>query len=764
MIPFVIGWLAGLWLLQQWPGWAPWGALAAAGSILVAWRLSAAAKWRAVPLGVLAGLLWGALWAQQHRPVPERWLDRPLDVQLVVDGLSEHRQAPYPRQQVRARIEQVRRVGASTWQSVDWAVRLRLYGEQAMRVTLEPGSRWQMRVRLSPVHGWINEAGFDYERWAWSRGVQALARGLDAHPQALGTVWHPDQLRDAFRRQVAALWRHSPYAGFYDALTFGDRSRIAPEQWRLLRETGTSHLMAISGLHMGLVAALGYGLFYWVWRWLPFLWTRMVRPRFAVLGMVGVATLYLLLSGAAIPAQRAWLMVVLVAVLLWCRRFWHPWGLLALAALLITLWHPPSVLAAGFWLSFGAVAIIFALLVRWGKQPPSQWKQLLVIQAALLIGLVPLSLALFGESAAVASWVNLLLVPLLPLMLIGLVGLSVLAWLLPALGEKLVALTDGLWYGMVELLQWAADHAGLLAGSLPLWLAVLWTLAWALFLAHPRCWRPVALLSVALAVSLGWHGRPAPGTAQVHVLDVGQGQAVVVETAHHVLLYDAGPRWGRLDAGETVVAVLRHRGWRQLDRLIVSHSDRDHAGGVGTIRREMSVVDYVSGQPGRLPGSRACRNGQQWMWDGVRFAIFRLPDARTDNDASCILWLGTGEAGMLLTGDLSVRGERWLLDQLGRDHPAQWMLAGHHGSATSNGSVLLDGLGIRQVAVSAGYRNPFHLPAAAVKARWLKRGITVHCTGCAGQLTWLLSHQGVRLTGQGRAQSPTIYRHECVHK
>ncbi|WP_294948630.1 DUF4131 domain-containing protein, partial [Sulfurivirga sp.] len=155
----MLGWLAGLWFLQQWPGWAPWGALAAAGSILVARRLPAAAKWRAVPLGVLAGLLWGALWAQQHRPVSATWMDHPLEVRLVVAGLPKHRLQPYPRQQVRARIEQVRRVGDSTWQSVDWRVRLRLYGEVASRVTLEPGSRWQMRVRLSPVHGWVNEAG-----------------------------------------------------------------------------------------------------------------------------------------------------------------------------------------------------------------------------------------------------------------------------------------------------------------------------------------------------------------------------------------------------------------------------------------------------------------------------------------------------------------------------------------------------------------------------------------------------------------------------
>ncbi len=756
IVAIAIAWLSGLLLLFQWPDIAGWGALTACVAILLAWWR----RWqRLAPyaLGMLSGMGWGLLWAQLHAPLPQAetggvWLAEVLFEQPVSDR-GDHWVAD-------ARLMRLRRAGERRWQNAPASIRLSAW-RQAARWRPGAGERWRVAVRLRPIHGWVNFYGFDYERWAFARGLQARATVVaSAHPpERMARRWTSGLLRQAFADHVARIWRDSPFAGIYDALSYGERGAIPDTQWRLFRETGTVHLMAISGLHMGLAAALGYGLFFWLWRFVPPLQRRLARAHFAVFGMLLVVTMYGVLSGWAVSAQRAWVMVSLVGLLLLWRRNWHPWALLALAACVVTLLHPPSVLSVGFWLSFTAVALIFTQIFSAPFRTWPRWRQLLWLQVVLTVGLAPLSWAFMSQHAGLGAWVNLLLVPLLPVLLILLALTVVMGLFWPDGAHWLIQFQDGVWQVLMRLLETAAQGGGLISVSIPMQAAGVATalIVWLLW-RWPVKGLGAAVVVVALLAIWPMRERPAPGQAWVTLLDVGQGQALVVETAHHALVYDAGPKWGSVDGGDVVLAHLRGHGWSGVDAVVLSHDDRDHVGGWPTLRRGIEVGSVYAGQPERA-SAWPCEG--RWHWDGVWFALMRPKGHwRKDNDRSCVLRIQVGQTAMMVSGDLSVRAERALIAQ-GDPLRADLLVAGHHGSATSNGEAWLDAVSPQQVAVSAGYRNPFRQPAASVKARWMRHSVDVRCTGCEGALWYVMDARGVRLRERARLLRHTIYRHVC---
>ena len=749
------GWLLGLLISFIWPNQVLAWSLASAGAILLA-ALRAMQKPLWTGVGLLAGLVWGTWWAVHHGPLPQAEQDRLWRAQVVFEQPVSRKGDHWTAE---VRLVRLRPLGASDWQSVDANVRLSAWRDQAVWQP-KAGERWVVTVRLKPIHGWVNFYGFDYERWAFTKGLQARADVLASPPPAyLGRHWTPGVMRQWFADRVASLWQDSPFAGIYDALSYGERGGIRDAQWRLFQQTGTVHLMAISGLHMGLAAALGYGLFFGLWRLLRPLQRHIARPHFAVWGMLLVVTGYGLLSGWAVSAQRAWVMVVLVGVLLLWRRNGHPWALLALAAWWVTLVHPPDVLSVGFWLSFIAVALIFTQIFAEPFKSWPRWRQLLWLQLVLLVGLMPLSLALLEQHAGVGAWVNLLLVPLLPVLLLLLALTVGMALVWPHGVEGLVWLQDEIWRALMRLLEQAAQGHGEVSVSVSVVVAAVMTIV---MIGLLRRW-PVkgVIISVPLVVTvLIWPSsmRPAPGQAWITLLDVGQGLAIVVETTHHVLVYDMGPHWGAVDGGKAVLSHLRGHGWSSVDVAVLSHDDRDHVGGWPTVRDGMRVRRVYAGQPEKV-AAWSCDG--RWRWDGVDFLLMQLRGHwRADNDRSCVLRVQAGKAAVMVSGDLSRRGERALIAQ-GAPVRADLMVAGHHGSATSNGEAWLRAVAPEQVAVSAGFHNPFHQPAAVVKARWLRHSLAVHCTGCEGALWYALDDHGVRLLKRARMVRHTIYRHMC---
>ena len=668
-----------------------------------------------------AGCLWYCLFLWGWAPLPPAWEGR----DFVVEG----KVVDFPRQ-----LPHGRRFSFTVDRPAALPDQLRLswYGGPPLRL----GQRWRLQVRLKPPRGFANPGGFDYGRWLFARGIGATGYvRRTPRNRLLAPATGVDAVRDRLARAIARAVAAIPHGGLVAALTVGQRSGIDEAEWRVLRATGTAHLMAISGLHVGLVAGLllGAGRRLWLHWGSPAVSVDAAGAWLAG----GGAFIYAALAGFSLPTRRALLMLA-VALLAWgWRRPLSPWKGLDLALLGVCLLDPRAPLQGGFWLSFGAVAwIVYVLQGR--RRPPPRWRAALKVQFALLLGLAPVGLWLFAQVGWCAPLANLVAVPL--------VGLVVVPLALAACGVHFLwpALADLLWQGaarvlavLVDGLEWLAGFgAGLWGGPAPALAAVAAALLGSVWLLAPRGlsgrW-----LGALLWLPLVWPlvPRPAGGEVWVTVLEVGQGLAVVAETAGHVLVYDTGPRFSpRFDAGRDIVAAyLRHRGWRHLDRVVVSHADRDHSGGLAGLRRQFPAPVWSSAA---TLADVPCRRGQTWRWDGVRFEML-WPAAGaglSGNDRSCVLRIETAAGAVLLPGDLERPGEAALLARAAGRLRARVLVAPHHGSRTSSSPAFLRAVAPEYVLVSSGHRNRFGFPHPQVVARYRRLGATVLNTATAGAI------------------------------
>lgn len=508
------------------------------------------------------------------------------------------------------------------------------------------GERWRLAVTLKRPRGLVNAAGFDYEAWLLAQRVGAV--GTVKAGERLQPASGLDAWRDAWRQRLLAVDAQGRGAALA-ALVLGDGSGLSAAEWRMFQDTGTVHLMVISGSHISLLAGMLYGLVAALHRlgcWprrLPWL------PCACALGLLG-AWSYGLMAGFEVPVRRACLMVSLALV--WRLRFRHLGLLTPLLGtlVLVLLVEPLASLQAGFWLSFLAVALLLWLFA--GRLGRWRWW---------------------------AAWS------------VALGMLGALCWLAPA-GLPLRALGAAL----------------LLPALLPSSPPVEW------------------------------------GRAEVRVLDVGQGLAVLVRTREHALLYDSGARQGAFDMGERVVVpVLRSLDLRRLDGLLLSHADNDHAGGAPTVASRFPPGWLVSGEPARLPSplfADSC-DERSWSWDGVVFEQWAWAQAGDSNDRSCVLRVEADGEVLLLTGDISRAAEHaWLARQA--DPRVDWLLAPHHGSRSSSGVAFVLRTRPRHVLVSRGWRNAFGHPHGEVMERYARVAAQVHDTARDGALTFLLGSRG----------------------
>ncbi len=597
--------------------------------------------------------------------------------------------------------------------------------------TVNSGEHWRLAVTLKRPRGVINPVGLDVEAWMLARGIGATGSVKDGH------LLRPAQgaWRDSLRQRLLAVDAQG-YQGVLTALVLGDSSAISREQWDVLQATGTVHLLVISGTHIGLLAGLVYGLVAGLARW--GLWPRALPWLPWACALAFAAALgYGLLAGFQVPVRRACIMLGLV--LLWRLRFrhlgvWLPW-LVALNAVLLV--DPLVSLLPGFWLSFGAVAVLMLVFSgRLGAWP--WWRGWGRAQWLMALGLLPALLALGLPVSLSAPLANLIAVPwvsivVLPAALLGTLLLSV-----PWLGEQLLWLVGGLLALLFDGLAWLAALA-------PAWLPPLMPLGiWALVLVgcllvllpagvplRPLGWPLVLLAALPPQASVPY------GHAQVIQLDVGQGLAVLVRTRQHAVLYDAGPRTPGLDAGERVVVPnLRGLGVRNLDLMLISHAHMDHAGGAPAVLGGLPVTAVWSGEAAQLPpalGAEQCESGRQWQWDGVHFTVWRWAEARESNPSSCVLLVDANGERLLLGGDIDAAAERALVAS-GLDLRGQWLQAPHHGSRTSSSRLLLDAMQPRGALVSRGHGNSFGHPHVQVLERFRALGIEVHDNALHGAL------------------------------
>lgn len=687
---------------------------------------------------------------------------------------------------------------------------------------LRPGQRWQFTLRVKAPHGSRNPQGFDYELWLWTQGVQATgyvrAGSRDAAPVFLGdTLAYPvAALRQKVRARILAQVPDPQAAGLIAALVVGDQAAIERTDWDVFRATGVAHLVSISGLHItmfawGAMAAVG-----WLWRrsqrlclWLP-------APTAALVGGVLLALAYALFSGWGVPAQRTCVMLAVVAALriLGLRWPWPQVWLLAFCAVVAS--DPWALLQAGFWLSFVAVGVLFAsdpgrqrsdqpppnkrLLVpgpdprdnldtvdmpqvpesnpmpvwqRWLKASGKALRTLVGEQWTITLALAPLTVLLFGQMSVVGLLANLVAVPWVTLVLTPLAMLGVLfapVWALAAL------VVDALMAVLQTLATWPG--AVLVLAVPPLWLAALATLG-GLLLVLPGPWS-VRLLGLPLLLAVPLWQAPAPAAGEFELLaaDVGQGNAVLVRTAQHALLYDAGPRYSlESDAGHRVLVPLLQATQTRLDRLVLSHRDTDHVGGAAAVLATQPQADMLTSLGADHPlllgrTAQRCEAGQAWAWDGVRFEVLhpRAQDYEAQpppkpNALSCVLRISGGGTRALLVGDIERAQETALVARMGQVDGANGLrstvlLAPHHGSKTSSSAEFLAAVQPEVVLVQSGYRNRYGHPAAEVMSRYRAMGAasertppleivdSPHC----GAFNWRsgLPHNGICARTQGR--------------
>ncbi|WP_022952546.1 DNA internalization-related competence protein ComEC/Rec2 [Leucothrix mucor] len=626
---------------------------------------------------------------------------------------------------------------------------------------IKAGERWRLEVRLKRPNGFANPSGFDYEKWLFSQGIMATGyvRSSSVNKRIETAPWYSIHAwRAQIYDQITRLVTREESQAIMLALTIADKNLLSTEQWDTLRATGTNHLMAISGLHIGLVAGFGVLLVWAVWWCFPQL-SLWIPQRIAgsVLGVV-LATVYALLAGFTIPTQRALVMVIVALVLMAYRYHYSPSRVLALAMIAVILWDPLAVMSVGFYLSFAAVGFILWTLSRSAQAPKFQ---MLRLQAALSLLMLPLGLLFFGEGSLVSPIANLIAIPWVSLIV---VPFSLLAVVLATINEPLAVFVfqfvalhlDGLFVVLDALA--ALPHATVHFSHLPLWLSLGILLAGILWLL-PRglTWRYASGL-LLLPLLLFQVVRPSQsGDFWLTVLDVGQGLSIVVETSGHTLVYDTGDKTSdSFDLGRMVlVPYLQHRAIESIDTLIVSHDDRDHSGGLQSVLKMMPVEHFYSSRDGLTPerNNLLCQQGQSWQWDGVQFEFLHpLEDAEgSDNDLSCVLKISNNEQSVLLTGDIHKKAEKSLLKLSSDQLQSSIVLMPHHGSNSSSTKAFIKAVNPEWALASAGYRSRYRHPHPKVLARYNDTGVSVLSTALHGALQF-------RVENSKKLVRPITYR------
>ncbi len=665
------------------------------------------------------------------------------------------------------------------------------YGEQ-----VNAAEKWQFEVRLKPPHGFMNPAGFDYEAWLFQQGIHATGyvrksalNQREQNSSRFAFIASINSIRQSLTEQIDIIASKRPGSNHVDsidqaadetgsfalvkALAVGFKSSISAKQWQVLRNTGTSHLMAISGLHIGLASLFAFVL---IRRTVPaFIIKRIPAQHIAVAGGLIVALLYALIAGLSVSTQRAIIMLFVLSIMMLIRRNHRPVDALGFALLLVLLLDPLAVLSVAFWFSFSAVAVIFISLdssnpdsrkMNLSSRDPgsrkvlntSVWskvistlKQWIRLQLAISLFLLPLSLFMFQQVSLISPVANFLLIPYVSFLVVPVVLLALACNLFfPGFAEILfllsASLLDFIWPVLLYLSElpyvlWVQGDVGvvklLLATSamLLVFFAKMLSNLISKSIFNKQCSNRVyvSLLLTALLMLMPVFIISGPalksGEYRLTVLDVGQGSAAVLQTQNRVLVFDTGAKFSdRFDAGSSVVVpYLRSLGVRSLDYLIISHGDTDHIGGAQAVLDEYPATDVIGQDIENLQTKNkvSCFAGVKWQWDGVYFEF--LSPARGDrsllsggkrNNHSCVLQVVSKSGVVLFTGDIEKRIETQLLEKYGRQLAADILVVPHHGSKTSSSSAFINTINPKIALFSLGYKNRYKFPNNKVIKRY----------------------------------------------
>lgn len=746
---FALGFLAGHCLVHSLPRLPPpaWLiVIVLALAVMLVGRHCAARKVRMLTASI--AVLLGSVWAWGH--AASRLADdlspalegRDLSVRGFIASLPDSSVDPQ-----------------FTFDVVDAAVRvpkrLRLTWYRAPS-TPQPGEQWQLTVRLKRRNGFVNPGGFDYEGHLFREGFGAVGYirddGGNRRLQVPKHRYVIARARAWIGSRISQAVGEHRMLGVLQGLAIGDTSAMQAEQWRVFAATGTTHLMAISGLHIGMVAMLAAWAGGGIVRWRRAQALGLTAMHGQVLAGATAAAMYSVLAGLSVPTQRTLIMLCIYFGLRWWRRELAIGRSLSLALIAVLLLDPFATLAVGAWLSFIAVTVILMAtsgrLVREGTIASFGR-----VQWAVTVGLLPVLLMSFGNLSLAAPVANVLAIPAFTLLIVPgvLVGTLAATIHLP-LGATLLKLPLALLDAGWPVLEWLARqplavwHAP--QPSLPVFIALV---AGVVLLTLPGIW-PLRLTGALLCLPMMFYRAPTPppGAFELTVLDVGQGLSAVVRTHSRTLVYDTGPSYqsGRSAAELAVLPFLRYRGVRSIDLMMVSHGDQDHSGGLpdllsGLQVRAVAVGPSVTKAPAQSIG---CERGQQWQWDGVWFSVLHpegpaeeqtFPDGR--NNSSCVLLIQASAGSALLTGDIEVDAERQLLER--GLSTATVVVAPHHGSDTSSSSPFVAAVRPDVTIFSTGYRNRWNFPRPDVVSRWREAGARSFDTSASGAISVVVEPQ-----------------------
>jgi len=628
---------------------------------------------------------------------------------------------------------------------------------------LQVGDKWQLTVRLKPTRNYYNPGSLEYAGILLQQGILSTGyvRKSDNNKLVIRDFLnYPIQrLRQHIRRLLTTHLSQQSMEPILRGLVIGDRSDVDAQSWSMLRNTGTIHLLAISGLHIGLMAGMGFIVFRRLWSLSARCCCVMAAPRAAAVFAWMLALIYAGLAGFSLPTQRALIMLSVVLLAVFMQRQTRPENVFCMALLAILIFDPFAVLSVGFWLSFIAIALIYILLATC-SQHHSRWYQWARIQILISITLMPVLIYFFQQAPGLSPVANIIAVPfvsivILPIALIGVICL-------------LIQVNTGIWVleittNLLELLwqllnRFAAIEFSVLSVAVSSVIPVLLAVAGLLVLLLPRG-IPAKWLGIILCLPLVFSSDDKPGQGNVFlsVLDVGQGLATVIQTKQHVLVFDAGPRYSdKLDAARAVInPFLLSRTIRNIDAVVISHGDNDHIGGAKSLLDNRNVGVLYTSVPAQLSeyASNRCQAGTNWEWDGVWFE-FLYPDSddylsgSSENNLSCVLQIRTINQHILLTGDIEKQAESKLIRRYKKTLQSDILVVPHHGSNTSSTRVFLATINPELAIFPVGWLNRFDLPSDKVIKRYQDLGIDMLSTG----------HNGAVLLSTGEAVEISTYR------
>lgn len=634
--------------------------------------------------------------------------------------------------------------------------------------SLYPGEYWQLAVRLKQPRGLLNPQGFDFAAWQFSLGIDAVGYVIESPANTrlgAGRARRLQRWRMGLAESIDAYCGGCERLGLVKALALGIRAEITPRQRQVLQASSTAHLLAISGLHVGMVALLAFGAGSLLWR-LGLYRGPVSRPRLAAMLAMLAAVGYAAMAGFSLPTVRSLIMLLAVLLALLTKNRVNLLQSLCVAAVIITLADPRSLASGSFWLSIGALLVIALFQFRVpGKLP--WWRQLLVLQFFFTLLFVPPGMMIFGQVTPASLPANLVAIPavsfvLLPLVLAGCLFAAVG---LPAAGMLLQAADRGLGY-LLGYLDWLTQQGlGAVAVSYPepLLLVLLASLSW-LVLPRALPGRWAALLAAALL--LGWQpSRPGQGEFEMWILDVGMGTSIYIRTRNHSLVYDLGPgRPGGYSATDwALLPLLDHYRAAAPDLLVVSHADQDHSGGLHSFLESHPRTPLVSGTPRELAArfelpmaADSCHQRPAWLWDGVDFRFFAAPAGRGTNNRSCVLMID-GFHRVLLPGDIESPRELELVAEYGDGLAADVLLVPHHGSATSSSAEFLDRVEPGFAVFTLSRANRWGFPSDGVLGRYRERGVRLFDSARHGAVSVFSGARELRIEAQ-RGAPARIWR------